>query len=164
MRPVVRLVLLSAIVAGCSLQNVKLYDGPDRPASEQVTVSAIGLYPDRQLSLMVVEIDGKSIASGRAASFLLLPGTYQVKVQATKDFKAGGSVVTYKRAEPVSRLEARAGHTYVPNARLAGDVVSIYFDDKGPDFPPECLPLYVEVNRSVNPGHALYRTAKTCAR
>ena len=159
-------VALAGLAAGCSLQHVKLYEGPDRPASEQITLSSVGLYPERQLSLMVMEVDGKSIANGRAASYRLLPGTYQVKIQARRDFKTGGPglSVTFKQAEPVTRLEAKAGHTYVPNATISGDLISIYFEDKGASFPEECLPLYVAVSASSNPGHAVYRTDRKCER
>ena len=66
---------------------------------------------------MVVEADGKSIVNNRAASYLLLPGAYQVKVQARKDLKTG----------------------------VSGDLISVYFEDKGPGFPAQCLPLYVAV-------------------
>ena len=99
----------------------------------------------RELSLRVVEVDGKSITHGRAASYLLLPGSYAVKVLATKDARYGAGRMTYKRADPESRLEAKAGH-------------------KGLDFPRECLPLYVAVNESSNPGAMVYRSDKTCDR
>ncbi len=63
--------------------------------------------------------------------------------------------MTFKQAEPVSRLEAKAGHTYVPNATISGDLITVYFEDKG---------LYVAVEESPNPGHAVYRTDKKCER
>ncbi len=60
MRRLTMLAALAWLAAGCSLQHVKLYDGPDRPASEHSTLSSVGLYPERQLALTVVEVDGKS--------------------------------------------------------------------------------------------------------
>jgi hypothetical protein len=68
-------VAIAAAVAGCALQHVKLYDGPDRAPSEHSTLSSIARYADRELSLRVLEVDGKSITHGRAASYLLLPGS-----------------------------------------------------------------------------------------
>src|SRR2546425_824729 len=115
-------VAVTAAIAGCALQHVKLYDGPDRAPSEHSALSSIANYPDRQLSLRVVEVDGKSITHGHAASYLLLPGSCAVKVLATKDARFGAGQMTYKRADPVSRLEAKAGHTYIPNAVIRGDM------------------------------------------
>ena len=89
----------------------------------------------------------------------MLPGSYEIKITAVKDF----TVSSFKRADPVSRLDAKPGHTYIPNAVIAGDLITIYFEDKGPDFPRECLPLYIFVNESGgNPGLALYKSAKKC--
>ena len=47
---------------------------------------------------------------------------------------------------------------------IRGDMISVYFEDKGLDFPRECLPLYVAVNESSNPGAMVYRSDKTCDR
>jgi hypothetical protein len=162
----IRLLAIIAIVGvlcGCSLQNIKIYEGPDRPPSEQITLSSVGLYPERRLSLRVLEIDGKEVSTGKAASYLLLPGSYQVKIDALKDFEPGIAVITFKKALVLSRLEARAGHTYIANAVIDGDRISVFFEDKGLDFPLECLPLYRQVNspnRSV--GLGLYSTDKKC--
>jgi hypothetical protein len=73
--------------------------------------------------------------------------------------------VAYDRAFPVARLEAKAGHTYIPNAVVDGNRIALYFEDKGQDFPQECLPLYRAVNEpGGNPGLAVYKTEKKCDR
>lgn len=157
------IVAIVGVLTGCSLQNIKVYQGPDRPQSEQIVLSSVGLYLERRLSLTVLEIDGKDVSTGKAASYLLLPGSHEIKIHALKDFVPGFPISTIKRASIMSRLEARAGHTYIPNAVVDGDRISVIFEDKGLDFPRECLPLYREAN---NPGGSgllgLYATDKKC--
>ncbi|TMH80352.1 MAG: hypothetical protein E6H49_09655 [Betaproteobacteria bacterium] len=130
-----------ATLSGCGLATVKMYDGSEKPAAEQAVVSSIGIYPERSLRLWVVAINGKVVDRTRTAEFLLLPGRYTMILKIEKDLTFGTRRIDWKEAEVQVPLDAAAGHTYIPNARVDGSSVAVYFDDAGVGFNSECLPL-----------------------
>jgi len=58
-----------------------------------------------------------------------------------KDLTFGTRRLDWKEAEVQVSLDAAADHTYIPNARVDGSSVAVYFDDAGVGFNRECLPL-----------------------
>jgi hypothetical protein len=102
----------------------------------------------------------------KTASFIVPSGTYQISLHANRDLRisySGGSRGMSKEvADADVSLNIEGGHTYVPNARIQGDRIQFFFDDKGKNYPMACLPLYVTVNNSSNPGLKLYSTDEKC--
>ena len=162
MRQLFIVLIVTISVSGCALQNVQLYKGDPLPDSEQATISAVGIYHERDLSLQITEVDGASVSTNRSASFLVLPGKHEVKVHAQKDLFVSSSRISYKEADIKTMVSVKKGHTYIPDAITDGKRIRVYFDDKGIGFPRECLPLYIAINNSTNPGAMLYATDKKC--
>jgi hypothetical protein len=141
-------IALAFLLAGCAVQNVKLNNGPEKSASELGTISSLGLYPEIKLSLMVTEINGQTVNTTRTASFLVVPGTYRLKIHAMNNLSVGSSPtgqgigVSYNTADKEITLEVKANHTYIPSSFINKDVFNFTFDDKGENFPQACLPLY----------------------
>jgi hypothetical protein len=162
------LILFFALLGGaCSLKNIQQYEGAARPSSEISVVSALGIYHDRNLTLQVQEIDGESVNTTKAASFQLLPGTYRIRIFARANADVGTNnmgQLAYRDDRAVLEvvLEAKPGHTYIPNAVMREGKIGVYFDDVGQNFPRECLPMYREVNTSSNPGFAAYAGGLQC--
>ena len=130
-----------AALSGCGLATTKMYEGPEKPAVEQAVVSSMGIYQERSLRLWVVAIGGKVVDGARTAEFLVLPGQYRMTLKIEKDLTLGPARIDWKETEILVSLDAVAGHTYIPNARVDGRSVAVYFDDAGVDFNRECLPL-----------------------
>jgi hypothetical protein len=142
-----RLIALAALlIAGCGPIPVKMYEGPERAAGEQAVLSALGLYPQTKTSILVTKINGAQPPSiGRAAEYLLLPGRYLISWELKHDQRTnimGG--VTWKGAAGDFELNAVAGHTYIPNAQIFGNQAIVVFEDKGLNYPRDCLPLYTQ--------------------
>src|SRR5882762_295063 len=130
-----------AALSGCGLATTKMYEGPEKPAVEQAVVSSMGIYQERSLRLWVVAISGKVVDGTRTAEFLVLPGQYRMTLKIEKDLTLGPARIDWKETEILVSLDAVAGHTYIPNARVDGRSVAVYFDDAGVGFNRECLPL-----------------------
>jgi len=118
-----------------------MYEGPEKPGVEQAVVSSMAIYPERSLRLWVVAINGKAVDRDRTAEFLVLPGRYTMILKIEKDLTFGTRRLDWKEAEVQVSLDAAADHTYIPNARVDGSSVAVYFDDAGVGFNRECLPL-----------------------
>jgi hypothetical protein len=129
----------AATLSGCGLGTP--YEGPEKPAVEQAVVSSMAVYPERSLRLWVVAISGKVVDGTRTAEFLVLPGQYRMTLKIEKDLTLGPARIDWKETEILVSLDAVAGHTYIPNARVDGRSVAVYFDDAGVGFNRECLPL-----------------------
>ena len=138
--------LATLLVAGCGPIPVKMYEGPERAAGEQVVLSSLGLYRETKTSIIVTKINGEQPPSiGRAAEYLLLPGAYTISWEVRHDVRTnmmGG--ISWKQANGEMRLNAVAGHTYVPNATPSGNIVTVVLEDKGTNYPRDCLPLYTQ--------------------
>ena len=165
----VRTLLVLLLVGGlmaCQLKNTHLYGSEALPAQAQATISAIGGSYEKRLSIQITSINGDSVDRLKTASFLLPPGTYQISLHADKDLRfrspLGGPGFTKEVADGKVSISVIGGHTYIPNARVEGSQIWFFFDDKGPDYPTECLPLYQGVNSSSNPGSQLYANGKKC--
>src|SRR5262245_23417285 len=134
--------LLSWLLAGCGLQNIKIYDGPDRPSSEHSTLSSLGVYREIRLALQVVAVNGVPVNTTTAASFYLLPGTHRVTVRARKDMKSEsgsrGFAVSFKEATLDAILEAKPGHTYIPAALIQDDTIRLLFRSEERRVGQEC--------------------------
>jgi hypothetical protein len=159
--------IAAVLLTACSLQNAKLYDGPDRSPSEVGVISSLGLYGERRLTLAVTAINGQAVDTTRTASFQVLPGSHEVTIHAMKDLniQLGAMAYTsnYKEANVVVRLNVHAGHSYIPNAVVANGRISVFFEDKGTNYPKECLPLYKFINGANAPlGSGLYSTGERC--
>lgn len=156
------LCFLLVLVSGCSIVNEQMYAGELKDDSEHAVLSALGLYPENRVSMQVRMINGEKVNIGRAASYLLLPGEYEVAVflQANMKYSAGG--MSWQEADLVGALNAEAGHTYIPDYFVKDEEIVLTFEDKGKNFPQECLPLYVSINKSKNPGHAFHKDGREC--
>ena len=133
--------LCVATLSGCGLATVKMYEGTEKTAVEQAVVSSMGIYQEQSLRLWVVAINGKVVDRTRTAEFLVLPGRYTMILKVEKDLTFGPRRIDWKEGEIQVSLDAVAGHTYIPNARVDGRSVAAYFDDAGVGFNRECLPL-----------------------
>jgi hypothetical protein len=118
-----------------------MYEGPEKPAAEHAVVSSMAIYQERSIRLWVVAINGKVVDRTRTAEFLVLPGRYTMRLKIEKDLTLGPRRIDWKETEVQVSLDAVAGHTYIPNARVVESSVAVYFDDAGVGFNRECLPL-----------------------
>jgi hypothetical protein len=163
-----RLLLATALffLSGCALRNTHLYASDELPKSDQAVLSSVGIYAGGSIGLQITSINGKTVDLLKTASFIVPPGTYDVVVHVNKDLQVtasgAGLAVTKQQADVAVKVTVQGGRTYVPDARINGDMVAVHFDDKGLAYPTECLPLYVAVNSSSNPGHRVYATGKRC--
>ena len=123
-----------AILSGCGLATVKMYEGPEKPAVEQAVVSSMAVYQERGLRVWVVAINGKVVDPTRTTEFLVLPGRYTMILKIEKDLTLGPGRIDWKEGEVQVSLDAVAGRTYIPNARVDGRSVAAYFDDAGVGF------------------------------
>jgi hypothetical protein len=126
-----------------------MYEGDEKSSGQQAVLSSLGLYKDRHLSLTVTSINGISVNQTRTSEFLLLPGSYSVRVQALQDFRPSLFASTWNAAIMDVQLKAEAGHTYIPQAEIGDKWIRIFFEDLGENFPRECIPL-----RKVVPGRS----------
>ena len=122
-----------AILSGCGLATV-MHEGPEKPAVEQAAVSSMAVYQERGLRVWVVAINGKVVDPTRTTEFLVLPGRYTMILKIEKDLTLGPGRIDWKEGEVQVSLDAVAGHTYIPNARVDGRSVAAYFDDAGVGF------------------------------
>jgi hypothetical protein len=159
---------LAGLAWGCAIKNTAMYGGDNLPSDARAVISSLGVHDSKQLRIQVISINGEPVDLLKTASFIVPPGSYQVAVHAVTSVSVtqGAQGLTYskKSANGEVTVVAQAGHTYIPNGQILGERVRLYFDDAGKNFPTECLPTYVVVNTSSNPGHALYRTDKKCQR
>jgi hypothetical protein len=136
--------LSAAILTGCGLATVKMYEGEVLRSSEHAVLSGIGVYRENKLVMNVIAIDGKVVDRERTAEFLLKPGKYLISLAIDKDrivtTSAGMVHTSAKKATTEVSLNAVAGHTYIPNALTDGEKVVAYFDDAGIGFNKECMP------------------------
>lgn len=146
----ITIILLSALVSGCSITNPKLYSGDLRPDSEQGVISSLGFYPEKSLAIQVLKIDGQPVNTSTAASFLALPKNYVITIKAKLDADIGtssqGLTYSWKEAENDVELDVVAGHTYLPDATRVDGKIVLAFKDMGLNFPQKCLPLYIAVD------------------
>lgn len=134
---------IAALLSGCALQAVQMYDGNAKTSSEQAVLASQGLYVEKRLALTVVAINGKEVPKNRTADYLLLPGTHVVTLDAYHDQKVEGLLLTWKRAMIDVKLNAKAGHSYMPQAEIQGDTFEPSFLDLGTSFQRGCMPLRV---------------------
>lgn len=158
---------LPLALASCSLKNTHMFGSEQAAAGTQAVISSVGIYNGGNLGIQVTSINGNPVDMMKTASFMVPAGTYQVSLHANKDLRitsgyAGGLGVRKEVADGDVSLNVQAGHTYIPNALVRDNRIQFFFEDKGENYPTECLPLYVAVNNSSNPGHKLYRTEKRC--
>lgn len=136
---------VAVLFTGCGIATVKLYDGPDLKPEQQAVISSVGFYPEQKLALHVGAIDGVQVDQTRTSEFLVLPGIHQVLIEVEKDRQtsiSGGLMTSSsKRAAVTVALNAEPGDTYIPNAKIDGDRVSVSFENVGKDFKLECMPL-----------------------
>lgn len=162
------LALLPLALAGCSLKNTHLFGSESVPVSAQAVISSVGIYNNGNLGIQITSINGQPVDRLKTASFMVPAGTHRVTLHANKDLRitsgnaGGGLGVRKEEADGEVTIAVQGGHTYVPNARISGGTIQFFFDDKGENYPSACLPLYVAVNSSSNPGHKLYRTDAKC--
>lgn len=160
----VMLASLVAVMAGCSLKNPQLFDSARLPPDQQVVVSALGDYPERELSLYIYAINGKPVNGLRSPSFHLPPGEHTLSVQAVAEMRVGSEMGALTSSMKVAKVDAVltavAGHSYVPNAVSRGNRIAVRFDDLGTLYPQECLPFYRVAAR--RPILAMYRHKKVC--
>lgn len=144
------LILLAAVTGGCATHSVKMYEGPEKPASE---LSIVRLWNP---NVVVMGIDGKpGTSTGWESHAYLVPGDHEFSVQYL--FANRSSTLVTLRAE------TKAGHTYTFGFQLYGnDVppeenrvpvlvrgyglaeagkVSFHIQDKGQNYDAECLVL-----------------------
>jgi len=138
--------LLLVLLHGCGTPStIKMYDGPGRPYFEVASLSHVGLYPDRKLSLRVLSIDGNPITDLYATDFLLLPGKHRLLIQVWHDIEiCGVGVVCHYKTDIEKELNAEKGHTYIPNAVILEKVdnkikFQAFLEDKGKNYPTTCL-------------------------
>ena len=155
-------VLFPLIVSSCSIVPAKMYSDPIHERSKDAVISSLGLYPERKLSLTVVSINGKAVNTTRTAEFLLNPDIYKVTIRVLNDLHAGYPNVSWKEVTLEAEVNALAGHTYIPNAEISGESVSLKFDDMGMNYPQSCLPLYQFVSPSQ--GGARGNTQQLCTK
>ena len=140
--------LAALLIAACGPIPVKMYEGPERAAGEQVVLSSLGLFRETKTSIIVARINGEQPPSiGRAAEYLLLPGTHTISWEVRHDVRPDPLVLgrlTWKQANGEIKLNAVAGHTYIPTAVPSGGVVRVFLEDKGVNYPRDCLPLYTQ--------------------
>jgi len=135
------------LLSGCAIKPLVFYPGEPLPRENVAVVSIVGLYPDRKLSLTIKNIDGKPIPA--TSEVHLLPGSYNFNIYVWHDFKPGWTTSSWKSVYVDTKLEVKLGHTYIPEATLDGDNVTIYFVDKGLKYPEECNPvLLFQANKS----------------
>lgn len=162
------LALLPLALVACSLKNTHLFGSENIPGSAQAVISSVGIYNNGNLGIQVTSINGQPVDRMKTASFMVPAGTHRLSLHANKDLRItsgnanGGLGVRKKEADGEAIITVQGGHTYVPNARILGDRIQFFFDDKGENYPAACLPLYVAVNSSSNPGHKPYRTDTKC--
>jgi hypothetical protein len=139
------LCVASVMIAGCGPMPVQMYEGEERPAGEHTVLSSLGVYPERQTTILVQKINGAQPPDiGRAAEYLLLPGSHSISWEMRSDQRFDGARLVWKQANGELTLNAVAGHTYIPNAIVSGDRVRVFFEDKGLNYPRDCLPLYTQ--------------------
>lgn len=125
---------------GCSATNpVILYEGAPLARGDVAVISALGLYPDRKLSLTIKKIDGKAVSA--ATEIHLLPGTYNLNVFVWKDLAPGWPSTSWKELYVDKIIKVEKGHTYIPQAVIEGDNAQVIFLDKGLGYPEECNPF-----------------------
>lgn len=148
-------IISTYFLVGCAgLTTVKTYDGPEQTQDKVATLSSLGLYPERSLSVQVMEIDGKSVDTTRTSEFTLLPGPHTLRVRVFKDLRWGVSIVNVSSTSATALIstsfkeafinitpEFLAGHTYIPNAVVIDSTASASLDDAGTNFKQECMPL-----------------------
>jgi len=138
--------LLLTLLNGCGTPStLKMYDGPERPSFEVASLSHVGLYPDRKLSLRVLSIDGNPVTDHYATDFHLLPGKYKLTLQFLYDIDiCAPGVACYYKTDIEKELNAEKGHTYIPNAEITEKIdnkikFNAFLEDKGVNYPTICL-------------------------
>ncbi len=155
--------LLVLVLTGCAIQNARLYEGPERPNSEVAVLSVTGESGvPTGVTIIVRKISGKPAPGG--ASFYLLPGDYLLDLEVSKDMKLSSGKLSWKQANVQVTFRAEAGHTYIPVAVIREDTASAVIKDVGQNFPQECLPIYIAINESTNPGHSIHKDGRKCNR
>ena len=138
----IKLVALVLLLAGCGLLPgvpVLVYDGPARPLNEvavlgeksaSATLNAINGRP--QVSYLKENRDPKG--------YHVLPGVYVLKVASQIRASRFLNQVTWAWEEAEIRLDAKAGHTYLPRAaRMPHGEMRSWMHDMGTNFDQECL-------------------------
>ena len=161
------LILLLVALTACAIKNTHLYGSESLSPNDQAVVSAVGVYNEERLGIQITSINGKPVDRSRTASFLLPPGTYEISLHANKNMQVtsgigGGLGIKLEEADGEATITAQRGHTYIPNANVSGKQIQFFFEDKGLNYPTECLPVYKAVNTSSNPGLKLHATGKKC--
>lgn len=135
--------VLMLMLAGCGPAVYKFDEGRLRQNPEHGVVSALGLAPERSLSLQVIYIDDKAVNVTRAAGFQVPVGLHKFMIVAKKDlrFTSDGGI-RWKEAKLERDLQVENGHTYIPVATIEDDTVNVTFRDAGENYPQSCLPLY----------------------
>jgi len=160
------LIVLVSLLHGCALKNTNLYGSKNMTLANQAIISALGVHDHGNLGLQITAINGEAVDMLKTASFIVPAGKYKIKVHANKDLTittgSSGLGTTKKVADGEINVTVKGGHTYIPNAVIKGNKILFIFDDMGENFQKECLPLYVVVNTSSNPGFKVYETDKKC--
>jgi hypothetical protein len=131
--------ILCLILSACQAKPKYLYEGQQRPRKEAAIVSVIGLYPERKLSLTVKRIDGQGVS--RASEVHLNPGSHKFEIHLLHDAVKTESGTTIKTLEATIDHIVEVGHTYIPQATINGNRASVFFLDKGENYPEKCNPL-----------------------
>lgn len=115
--------------AGCATTptTTKLYDGPDRPATELARV----MVP---YTIGIQDINGSKpnsemrLQSAKEQQLLLLPGTYVFGVRFSSPYEFGTDHPGLSTLRTDHKANLEAGHTYRFKSRVKGDDASAHVD------------------------------------
>lgn len=123
----------------------KFYDGPDLSLDQVASIAFGGGF-----GINIQSIDGKPAvvnAPGGAhrptKGLHVLPGPHTIIIGQTNfigSSLAGPEMTaTFASSKKEITLQAEAGHSYVPRAKIKDNSVIFWFEDKGKNYPQECM-------------------------
>lgn len=135
----------STALSGCTTTAV-MYSGPTLSREKVAVVSTAWGSRSRNISALLVAIDGRPFDAANHREIHLLPGqhTLDYEIRANSTVSSSGTKVTTSWNHMTVSVSGTlgAGHTYIARAqRLGTESARIIFDDRGVNYPERCLPL-----------------------
>lgn len=130
--------LLAAACCSCSqLKTPKLktlFNGSQKPDSN---VAVIATHSD---SALLTKINGQPYSQlGSDEGVRVEPGDHNIQLVLPQDINLGYQSTIIASAQSDQRVHLRAGHTYVPRARVADKRVMMWLEDLGEQVNLSCL-------------------------
>ncbi len=124
----------------CATGPAYWYSGPAHPRDDDAVLSPSGGDLQRHFTVVIIALDGRPLEASSTSELRIAPGPHAFRARVKFRQYATGWAQTWMEAEVHASFEARRGHTYLPDAVVAGSGVFGNVADMGVDYPATCLP------------------------